>query len=377
MARKRVSAEEVLAQVLESDDEELDESDYGHDSDFESENESESGASDGDSSGDDVHDAQPVLHAQGPPPPPAARGRPARGRGRGGGIRRAPDMVIPPPLTRDTARFTATDFNPRRDPGPTAIPDNINDESTPLQFFSLFWDDVLWELLATETNRQAAHLKTAKPNNYVAKNWTDCTVIEIKAFFGRRVAMEMLIHKDRYEQYWKVKKNMLTVTPGFPKVFCRDRFLAIWSVLHCVDEQDPALDKTDKIYKSRPIFNYILERFKRHYTPEQELSLDEGMIPTKNSLSIRQYIKDKPIKWGIKTFLLTDSENGFIIDAEVYTGYADNITRQVVKLVESGQTFTLDEDPPSLCAKYERPASKDQAIAEHHAHARFRQSNTK
>ncbi|XP_064638490.1 uncharacterized protein LOC135494443 [Lineus longissimus] len=58
-------------------------------------------------------------------------------------------------------------------------------------------------------------------------------------------------------------------------------------------------------------------------------------------------------------------------------GYADNITRQVVKLVESGQTFTLDEDPPSLCAQYERPASKDQAIAEHHAHARLRQSNTK
>ena len=98
----------------------------------------------------------------------------------------------------------------------------------------------------------------------------------------------MLVHKDRYEQYWKFKNNFLTVTPGFPKVLTRDRFLAIWFMLHFVNEQNPNVDKTDKIYKSRPVFNYILERFQKHYVPIQELSLDEGMIPTKNSLSINQ-----------------------------------------------------------------------------------------
>ena len=78
------------------------------------------------------------------------------------------------------------------------------------------------------------------------------------------------------------RDNFLTVTPGFAKVMDRDRFLALWTMLHCVDENDPNVDKTDKIYKSRPIFNYIMTKFQRHYIPKCELSLDEGMIPTKN-----------------------------------------------------------------------------------------------
>ena len=49
--------------------------------------------------------------------------------------------------------------------------------------------------------------------------------------------------------------------------------------------------------------------------PRQYTSLDEGMIPTKNRLAIKQYIKDKPIKWGIKSFLLCESETGYILHA--------------------------------------------------------------
>ena len=63
-----------------------------------------------------------------------------------------------------------------------------------------------------------------------------------------------------------------------------------------------------------------MKKFKEHYVPYCHLSLDEGMIHTKNRLSFKQYIKDKPIRWGIKTFLLCDSENGYIVNAEVYTG---------------------------------------------------------
>ena len=86
-----------------------------------------------------------------------------------------------------------------------------------------------------------------------------------------------------------------------------------------VDEADPQLDKMDKIYKTLPIFNYRIPKFRHCFAPGCELSLDEG-DPYKNKLSFKQYIKDKPIKWGIKTFLLCDSETGYIINAEVYSG---------------------------------------------------------
>ena len=88
----------------------------------------------------------------------------------------------------------------------------------------------MWQLLTNETNKQAARIKTAKPKNYCAKHWThEATVREMKAFFACRVAIEMLVYKDCYEQYWRVKDNLLTATPGFSKVFFRDQFLAIYS----------------------------------------------------------------------------------------------------------------------------------------------------
>ena len=37
-------------------------------------------------------------------------------------------------------------------------------------------------------------------------------------------------------------------------------------------------------------------------------------------MGFKQYIKDKPPKWGIKSFLLCESETGYIINAEIYTG---------------------------------------------------------
>ena len=106
------------------------------------------------------------------------------------------------------------------------VPANINVNSTPLEYFNLFWDDALWQLLVTEMNHNAACITAAKPN-YCAKNFVDLTVAEIKDFFGCRVTMELLIHKERYEQYWRAHDNLLTETPGFSKVMTWDRFLAI------------------------------------------------------------------------------------------------------------------------------------------------------
>ena len=48
----------------------------------------------------------------------------------------------------------------------------------------------------------------------------------------------------------------------------------------------------------------MLPLFRRYYSPRQQLSLDQGMIP----------------RWGIKSFLLCEAKTGYILDAEIYTG---------------------------------------------------------
>ena len=91
--------------------------------------------------------------------------------------------------------------------------------------FGLF----LWDLHLTENDRQAECVIEAKPNNYAAKSFQrePLTLAELKAFLGLQVTIEMLIHKDRYQQYLQSKDAMLTFMPSFPKVMTRDRFLAI------------------------------------------------------------------------------------------------------------------------------------------------------
>lgn len=204
------------------------------------------------------------------------------------------------------------------------MPDTTNADSHPCEYLSLLWD-----LLLSETKRQADGLISQKPSGYIANSLgkKTLTMDEFKAFAGLRVSMEMLLHKDRYEFYWRMKDSHICQTSGFPNTMSQNRFLAIWSCLHAVDETDPQFNKDDKIYKIRPVFDHQLAKFNKHYcVPGEHLSLDEGMIPTKNKLSFKQYIKDKPIRWGIKTFLLCDSENGYISNAEVYTGKQDNAT---------------------------------------------------
>ena len=51
-----------------------------------------------------------------------------------------------------------------------------------------------------------------------------------------------------------------------------------------VDKADPQLDKMDKIYKTLPIFNYRIPKFRHYFAPGCELSLDEG-DPSRTNLS--------------------------------------------------------------------------------------------
>lgn len=208
--------------------------------------------------------------------------------------------------------------------GPQNMPDRITNDSTALDFLSLFLDDEFWANMCGQTNRRARQLKEAKPDFYYTKNFREVDVQEMKAFIGLRLTMESTI-KPRYADYWTSEgTNFLSETPGFRKVMERDRFLAVWTCLHLVDELDPNTDKTDKLYKVRPMLNLLLPRFRYFYAPHQHLSLDEGMIPSKNRLAIKQYVKSKPIKWGIKAYMICDSNNGYILNTEIYTGQKEN-----------------------------------------------------
>ncbi|XP_072376186.1 microtubule-associated serine/threonine-protein kinase 2-like, partial [Diabrotica undecimpunctata] len=74
----------------------------------------------------------------------------------------------------------------------------------------------------------------------------------------------------------------------------------------------------DRLWKVRPLFNTIRKRC-RQLEPEEVYSIDEQMVPFKGAVNIKQYIKNKPTRWGIKLFLLCGI-SGTIYDFIVYQG---------------------------------------------------------
>lgn len=50
------------------------------------------------------------------------------------------------------------------------------------------------------------------------------------------------------------------------------------------------------------------------------MAVNKRMAATKANTGMTRYIKDKPTKWGIKLFVLAESNNGYTINFSAYIG---------------------------------------------------------
>ena len=119
-------------------------------------------------------------------------------------------------------------------------------------------------------------------------------------------------------KYWSTK----SIYHGLwaRKILSRNRYQALSAFLHVVD---PANETPG--YKLRKVEEFLAafkERCKVLYQPMQKLAVDERMVKSKHRSGIRQYMKDKPTKWGLKLWVLADSDNGYTIDFNVYIAKA-------------------------------------------------------
>ena len=66
-----------------------------------------------------------------------------------------------------------------------------------------------------------------------------------------------------------------------------------------------SLDPDDRMSKVRPLLSMINERCLNNFVKQQELSLDESMIPYYGRHGSKQFIRGKPIRFGYKFSALT------------------------------------------------------------------------
>jgi hypothetical protein len=76
--------------------------------------------------------------------------------------------------------------------------------------------------------------------------------------------------------------------------------------------------ESDKFCHIRNIFEEIVKKFQENYTPGENVTLDEQLIPFRGRFSFKQYIPSKPARYGVKTFALVDSKSFYTINLETY-----------------------------------------------------------
>ncbi|KAF3861162.1 hypothetical protein F7725_001417 [Dissostichus mawsoni] len=155
--------------------------------------------------------------------------------------------------------------------------------------------------------------------------WKVLTQEEFFNFLGI-IIFSGLVHVHQRTDYWR------TTWPynfSFPAdKMSRNHFETImWSLHISNPEEDEENDRKrntaeyDRLFK--PLYTEITAACKAHFQPYQNISIDERMVASKARSSMKQYLKDKPTKWGFKLFVLADSSTAYTWNFFVYAGKSE------------------------------------------------------
>ena len=143
----------------------------------------------------------------------------------------------------------------------------------------------------------------------------------MKAFIGIIIFMG-IIKLPRLELYWSNQYNGIE-SPGIARVMPLVRFEQLFRCFHLSNNETQipyGQPGHDKLFKVRSLLGIVVPHFQTECSIHRECTIDEAMIPYKGRLAFKQYMKDKPTKWGIKVFVLADAHNGYIKNIQIYSG---------------------------------------------------------
>ena len=99
--------------------------------------------------------------------------------------------------------------------------------------------------------------------------------------------------------YWEMSSDSPNTMVA--SLFIRNRFLDLLQYLHLTDNDN--LNPSDKFSKVNLSFKMINESCLQNFIPEKNVSIDESMVPYYRRHGCKQYIQNKPVKFGYKLWV--------------------------------------------------------------------------
>lgn len=186
--------------------------------------------------------------------------------------------------------------------------------------------------------------------------WNTVTQSDIKSFLA--IFLHMCVsQRPSIRDHWCTEP---VYSCNFcPHIMSRDRFELILSFFHLNDnskEKKKGQDGFDALFKIRPFLDHVKRKCQECFQPGEALTIDEGMCAFRGRVSFKVYMPNKPNKYGIKLYILADSETGFAWNFEIYHGKNDNFDNSgaaiVIRLLDFNKKVTqctlTDSTPASV-----------------------------
>ena len=233
--------------------------------------------------------------------------------------------------------------------GQKGVQRNVSRESSPMDIYQLLINDEVINHIVLETNRYANQTITSKPptKNSRLYKWTDTNPEEVKKFLGL-VQWMGLVRLGTLESYWAKHGIYKQCIPRL--IMPRNRFQALLSMIHFSNNEE--IQQGDRLAKIQPLVELLQKNFQHFFTPDEDIVIDETLIPWRGRLIFRQYIPNKAHRYGVKLFKLC-SVDGYTWAMKIYSGksrtgerelgLAKNVCLELLQgLLNQGRTLYVD-----------------------------------
>src|SRR6218665_1620670 len=180
---------------------------------------------------------------------------------------------------------------------PSSRGKTFNPDMSPSSLFEQFFDDEVIELITTMSNLYAAQ----------QSKQLGVTSSEIRLLLAILLISGYVPLVNR-RMFWESSAD--THNEAVSSAMSLNRFEELLRFLHVCDNTN--LDKTDKLAKLRPLFDKLNKIFMENWPVQQDISIDESMVPYYGRHSSKQFIRGKPIRFGFKVWCL-NTRLGYLI----------------------------------------------------------------
>ena len=194
--------------------------------------------------------------------------------------------------------------------GPTVYTRHAISENSPYSAFKLMIDEKMLRHIQRCTQAEADRVQ--------GEGQWNISLNDLETFIALLYARGILSGStSSRRRLWSEKWSISIFQTSMP----RDTFEKILRFIR-FDQRNARSErlKTDKFALISEIWNDFVENCKKAYIPEAELTIDEQLFPTKARCRFTQYMGNKPDKFGIKFWLLAETDSKYLWNAKPYLG---------------------------------------------------------